>query len=75
MKYKLDQPIFLKARISRNNPATKAIKNTSLFLIQIDAKRIISKVRGRVVTLDSSKIDAKRARTIDFILKQTQSQD
>lgn len=68
IKNKLDQPIFLNVRISKNKPAKNASAKTSFFRIITEANRIIKKVRGKVMRVDSSKTDIKSAKTINFIL-------
>ncbi len=70
IKNKLDPPIFLNVRISKNKPAKNASAKTSFFRIITEANRIIKKVRGKVMRVDSSKIEIKSAKTISFILEQ-----
>ena len=64
----LDIPIVLKERKSNARPDKNASAKTSFFRIITEANRIIKKVRGKVMRVDSSKTDIKSAKTINFIL-------
>ena len=69
MKYAEDKPIVPSFRISKNKPLKKASTKTSFFRIVIAAKIIISKLKGRVMSVDSSKIEIARNKEINFIFQ------
>ena len=66
-KYALDLPTVPSLRMSKNRPLIKARRKTSFFLITTEAKIIINRLSGRVIRVDSSKIEIARKKAISFI--------